>query len=76
MWRRTIAVSIFALCISPVWAQNPFAGDKVDTTGSNATIAIPSFEQQNDFGPEPGAPSDPLASATPDARQAHKTIDQ
>jgi len=76
MWRRTIAVSIFVLCISPVWAQNPFAGDNVEADGSNLPIAIPSFEQQNDFGPEPAAPSDPLASATPDARQAHNTIDQ
>lgn len=76
MWRRMIAVSLLALCVSPGWAQNPFTGNKVDTTTPQLEIKIPTFEQINARGPEPAVIADPLASATPEARKAHDTIDQ
>ncbi|OQA10192.1 MAG: hypothetical protein BWY66_00248 [bacterium ADurb.Bin374] len=76
MWRKTLMVTaLIVFGFTPAWAQNPFTG-KVDSTAISNGIQIPTFEQTNAVGPEPTPPGDPLASATPDARKAHDTIEQ
>lgn len=76
MWRKSLMVTaLIVFGFTPAWAQNPFTGNKVDTTAVS-DVQIPTFEQVNDFGPEPSVPADPLASATPEARKAHDTIEQ
>ncbi|HOY69090.1 MAG TPA: NlpC/P60 family protein [Candidatus Ozemobacteraceae bacterium] len=76
MWRRMLVMTLLACSLTPCWAQNPFSGEQVELGGSSGTqVAIPTFEQNNDFGPEPAAPADPLSSATPEARKAHDTAD-
>ncbi|MBP7635320.1 C40 family peptidase [Candidatus Ozemobacteraceae bacterium] len=76
IWRNTLLVTaLIVFGLTPAWAQNPFSGNKVDTT-TVPEIQIPTFEYMSINGPEPERVSDPLASATPEARKAHDTIDQ
>ncbi len=76
MWRKSLVVSaLIVFCLAPAWAQNPFTGKNVETT-TVPEIQIPTFEFMNDYGPEPDQAADPLASATPEARKAHDTIEQ
>lgn len=76
LWRKSLMVSaLIVFCLAPAWAQNPFTG-KVDSTAISNEIQIPTFEQSNAVGPEPTPPGDPLASATPEARTAHDTVEK